>query len=343
MVGKEFSGSGRRTKWVDAPLVNLDRALPGICATFLKKRIIWLHAVGHGRYRACHSRNTSNYRLDCAPVPIRNTVQNAGDWLLSGLEDFNRFVTSSEKLSTAGGFLQGIDPRFKIASAVVLILAAVFAKAAAPLLVILAVAALVASASTVRFAQVFGWVWLPVLGFTGVIAIPAIFTTPGHAIARVPIIGWSIQSEGVNAAVLLVLRAEAATTISALVALTTSWPSLLKALRALRLPAVFVVIVETTHRYLFLLLRTASEMSEARRSRSVGRLQRKEKRRIATATVGVLLSKTFQLSTDVHMAMLSRGFRGDVFVLEDFRARPSDWLWLSLAITFAVVLQLIFR
>jgi cobalt ECF transporter T component CbiQ len=270
-------------------------------------------------------------------------MQSTGDWLLSGLNDFNRFVTSSEKLSTAGGFLQDLDPRFKIASAIVLILAAVLAKAAAALLVILAVAELAASASSVRFSHVFGWVWLPVLAFTGTVAMPAIFTTPGHVIARVPFTGWSIQSEGVNAAVLLVLRAEAATTISALLALTTAWPSLLKALRALRLPAVFVVILETTHRYLFLLLRTASEMSEARRSRSVGPLPPKEKRRIATATVGVLLSKTFQLSTDVHMAMLSRGFRGDVFVLDDFRARPADWLCLCLAVTLAVVLQLIFR
>ena len=270
-------------------------------------------------------------------------MQSTGDWLLSGLNDFNRFVISAEKIGAADGLLQNIDPRFKIAAAVVLVVAVVFAKAPAAVLVILAIAGIVASASRVRFRHVCGWIWLPVLAFTGTIALPAIFTTPGHVIGRVPGLGWSIQSEGVNAAALLVLRAEAATTISALLALTTPWTRLLKGLRALRLPAVFVVILGTTHRYLFLLLQTAAEMSVARSSRSVGRLEVKEKRQIVTATVGVLLSKTLHLSTDVHLAMLSRGFRGEILVLNDFRARPADWFCLSVAVILVVILQLIFR
>jgi cobalt/nickel transport system permease protein len=41
------------------------------------------------------------------------------------------------------------------------------------------------------------------------------------------------------------------------------------------------------------------------------------------------MSKSLQLSGDVYSAMLSRGFRGEVFVLDDFRTSALDWLMLA--------------
>ena len=60
-----------------------------------------------------------------------------------------------------------------------------------------------------------------------------------------------------------------------------------------------------------------------------GTLSAAESRRLAVSAVGVLLSKSVHLSNDVHLAMQSRGFRGEVHVLPDFRARASDWCWLA--------------
>jgi energy-coupling factor transporter transmembrane protein EcfT len=50
---------------------------------------------------------------------------------------------------------------------------------------------------------------------------------------------------------------------------------------------------------------------------------------MAASAVGVLLSKSFQLSGEVHLAMQSRGFAGEVHVLQDFRASAADWGWLA--------------
>jgi energy-coupling factor transporter transmembrane protein EcfT len=75
---------------------------------------------------------------------------------------------------------------------------------------------------------------------------------------------------------------------------------------------------------------TAEEMFESRRSRMVGRLEPNEARRLAIRTAGVLLSKTMQLSGDVYLAMQSRGFRGEVYVLDEFAMRRRDWTWLAL-------------
>jgi energy-coupling factor transporter transmembrane protein EcfT len=42
-------------------------------------------------------------------------------------------------------------------------------------------------------------------------------------------------------------------------------------------------------------------------------------------TAGVLLSKSVELSHEVYLAMLSRGFRGEVRLLTDFRLRLRDY------------------
>ncbi len=88
-------------------------------------------------------------------------------------------------------------------------------------------------------------------------------------------------------------------------------------------------VQDVTYRYIFLMLQTASDMFEARQARTVGALDGEERRRLAAASVGVLLSKSFQLSGDIYMAMQSRGFRGEVYTLDDFRTRPADWLALA--------------
>ena len=45
-------------------------------------------------------------------------------------------------------------------------------------------------------------------------------------------------------------------------------------------------------------------------------------------TAGVLLSKSIDLSNDVYLAMQSRGFRGDVRILSDFRMKSWDYVGL---------------
>jgi cobalt/nickel transport system permease protein len=73
------------------------------------------------------------------------------------------------------------------------------------------------------------------------------------------------------------------------------------------------------------MLQIARDMFESRQSRMIGTLEGTDQRRLAAASVGVLLGKSFQLSNDVYMAMQSRGFRGEVFTLDEFQMQRSDW------------------
>ncbi len=222
----------------------------------------------------------------------------------------SEYAAGAETLASGGGALQKVDPRIKVAGLFGLIGAVTACRQILPIAAILALAVILALTSRVSIARLAGWVWTPVLFFTGTIALPALFFTP-------------------RSAVFLILRAETAATLSALLVLTTPWPWVLKALRTFRIPAVAVVILGMTYRYVFVILETALDMFESRKSRTIGTLEPAERRRLSAATAGVLLSKSLQLSGEVHLAMQSRGFRGEVHVMQEFRAAASDWLWLG--------------
>jgi energy-coupling factor transporter transmembrane protein EcfT len=104
------------------------------------------------------------------------------------------------------------------------------------------------------------------------------------------------------------------------------------------LPAEVITMLAMTHRYIFLLIETATQMFESRQSRIVGRLSPAEQRRLAARTAGVLFSRTIDLGNEVYSAMLSRGFRGEMELIADFRMKPLDYAALASFILVAAVL-----
>lgn len=226
------------------------------------------------------------------------------------------------------GLLQGFDPRVKLSGLVLLIAAAASARRLETVGCLLAGAILLAMASRVGWRQLAGF-WLGGLLFSGILALPAVFLTPGAAVWQLPGLAWPVTDTGLRSAALLTLRAETTVTLSALLVFTTPSAHLLKALRSFRVPVTVVVLAGMTYRYIFLLLQTALDMIEARRSRLVGQLSAGDRRRLLTASLGVLVSKSFQLSNDVYLAMEARGFRGEVYLLDEFHWRGRDWLGLA--------------
>jgi len=43
-------------------------------------------------------------------------------------------------------------------------------------------------------------------------------------------------------------------------------------------------------------------------------------------------NRTTQMSEEVYMAMLSRGYTGELQLLSEFHATPKDWFWLLCAL-----------
>lgn len=236
---------------------------------------------------------------------------------------------SADALARADGWLQKIDPRVKIIGFLLLIIAAVAAHFFAVIAAIFSVALALAAFSRIPLRFLATRVWIGLFLFTGAIVLPAIFLAPGNSIATLPLLHWRISAPGLRSAAFVIARAETAATLALLLVVTTPWPHLLKALRVLRVPVVVVTLLGMTHRYVFLLLRTASDFFEARRSRLLARMSGPARRQLTTASAGVLLEKSLALSGDVFAAMQSRGFSGEAFLLDDFSLRASDWLTLA--------------
>ncbi len=242
----------------------------------------------------------------------------------------------SEAVARQHGLLQVLDPRVRVIGVFSLLLAATLSHTIMVVLSLFLIAVAIGLLSHVSLATLATRVWLVVLLFTGIIALPALFLTPGTPVSANSWLGLRITVQGVTSAILLILRVETAATLTTLLVLTTPWMYILKSLRSLKVPQEIVMMLAMTHRYVFLLAETAGQMFESRQSRTVGMLSRAQRRDVTAQTAGVLLSKSIELSSEVYQAMQSRGFRGEARVLVDFRMRARDYLGLAAFLAIGV-------
>jgi cobalt/nickel transport system permease protein len=232
----------------------------------------------------------------------------------------------AENIARQPGWLQALDPRVKVLSILALLIAVGLSRSLAVLVGLYGVTLIFAWRSAVPLGFFIKRVWLFMPFFTGLIALPAFFVTPGPALMHLPL-GLVITRTGALTALFLLLRVSTSVSLGVLLMLTTAWPTLLKALNVLRVPEGFILILGMTYRYIYLLLRTTQDMFLSRKSRVVGRMTSAEERRVLAASAGTLLNKSLQLSTEVYLAMQSRGYRGKAYTLDTFRMRSRDWLW----------------
>jgi cobalt ECF transporter T component CbiQ len=244
------------------------------------------------------------------------------------LVDINHTLEQSvfaERTARGPGLLQELDPRLKILSALLLLLAVGLSRSLLVILALYFLALVLAFFSRIPLGFFVKRVWLLIPFFTGVIALPALFITPGPVLAHLPL-GLVITQTGLATAVFLLLRVGTSVSLAVLLVLTTPWNSLLKALGVLRIPAVIILILGMTYRYIHLLLHLTNDMFLSRKSRLLRRMNGPEERRLIAATSGTLLNKSLQVSSEVYLAMQSRGFRSYPRTLDTFKMRTVDWL-----------------
>jgi cobalt/nickel transport system permease protein len=95
----------------------------------------------------------------------------------------------------------------------------------------------------------------------------------------------------------------------------TPFPKILSGLRGLGLPAMLVATLHFMYRYIHVLGEELDRMVKARRSRSFRRSGRLDWG-LLTGLIGVLFLRAFERGERVHAAMVSRGWEGDLRVLE---------------------------
>ena len=256
---------------------------------------------------------------------------------IAGLSQALESVIAADDLSRQPGLLQGLDPRVKTASFLLLVVTAGLLRSLSLLTVLFVIALVLVFFSRIPFAFFLKRVLLFIPLFTAVIAIPALFTTPGTSLWH---IGdhVSVTQQGLLSAAFLFARVTDSLSLGILLVLTTRWTDLLAALRWFRLPALIVSIVGMTYRYIFLFLHTANNIFMARRSRTIARFSGAANRHWLAQVLAATLAKSQYLGEEVYLTMLARGYSGEVLTLDNLRTRRCDLLWLAATLVIALTL-----
>jgi len=246
-----------------------------------------------------------------------------------------RTALFSSDLAQEDGLLQRVDPRVKVAAAVALLVIAAMVRHVSVLIGLYGATLALSAGSRVPVRGLVKRVWLFVPLFTAVVALPAALNvvTPGHIV--VPLGTWfgtpvGLTGQGLTAAALIVMRAATSISLVVLLTITTPWPRLLAALRALFVPRAFVLVLGLAYRYLFHLLSSITEMYEARKARAPRDHDVARGRAFVAATAGAAFGKAHALSEDVYLAMVARGYHGQATAIDRGRIGRTDaWLIVS--------------
>lgn len=274
--------------------------------------------------------------------PIRLRKKSRSSFLERTITDINNALEQSffaEETTRRNGLLQALDPRVKCVSLILLLLAVNFSRQLGVIGLLYLFAALLALLSKVNLLYFIKRTWLLVLVFTGIVALPALFLTPGDPLVHL-FAGVVITETGARSALFLLLRVGTSVSFAVLLILTTPWNEILKALGILHLPDVVLLTLMMTYRYIHLLLHQAVDMFLSRKSRILRQMSPEQGRRLLASTSGILIGKSLSLSSEVYLAMESRGFRGYPRTIRPLRLRPADGaaFVISLAVSTAAFL-----
>jgi cobalt/nickel transport system permease protein len=94
------------------------------------------------------------------------------------------------------------------------------------------------------------------------------------------------------------------------------------------------------YRYIFLLMDMIRETYVAKRARTIKPGSIYDEQKWVGGRIGYILMRSLDTSERVHMAMLSRGFNGDVKILQDFHIRTRDYIAGLSAVSLSLLLIL---
>ena len=275
---------------------------------------------------------------------------------IDGILIFLEEAFISDSFSRRNGFLQNLDPRAKLVSILALIFATSLIGDLRLLIFVYMLTLLFSYLSKIDVLFFIKRVWLFIPIFAGIIAIPMIFNIffPGDPLISLVYLGPGahlgpfslpdsiyITRQGVNTAVIFTMRVATCVSTVVLLYLTTPQQVLFKSLRTVSVPKIYVFTLEMTYRYIFLLMELVREIYVAKKSRTIKTRGMFEEQKWVGGRIGYTLIRSLDISEKVHQAMMSRGYNGDVKIMQEFKMRKRDYISVVIVISMSVVLVLI--
>lgn len=256
---------------------------------------------------------------------------------IAGAVSFLKESVYSDEYASKNGLLQSIDPRMKLVTFALFLMAVLFTKSIIVSCYLYAACLVLAYLSKINLGFFLKRTWIFIPLFSICIAIPALFSafTPGEEIVSFNLAGahLAITRQGLFGASLFVIRVITSVSFAVLLSITTKHFELLKVLRIFKIPQVFVMILGMCYRYIYLFADIIENTYIAIKARVGTRVHYKKGQSVVAWNMASLWYRSYRLNEDVYNAMLSRGYRGEPVVTDDFRATPRDWLWLFVVVS----------
>lgn len=148
-------------------------------------------------------------------------------------------------------------------------------------------------------------------------SLTVVLTTPGRELVAVSILGLrlGVTAAGVDKAAVVILKMFNSLLIMLLLLQVLGTRRFLQALRELRIPALFVRLADFILRYFTIIAAELARMRLARKARCFNFKQsilRGHAFRTLTQLLGVLFLRSYNRGERIYLAMLSRGYSGQL-------------------------------
>lgn len=213
---------------------------------------------------------------------------------VKGSVSFFKEAVFSEEIARSGGLLQFLDPRLKISIFMTAIVITCFVRNIWHLAILYIISVILSLLSRINIIFFLKRVWFFIPIFTLFIAIPVIFM------------------HGILQAAIFVMRVTTCVSFAVLMTITTRHSTLLKALRSLGIPNIFIQTLDMTYRYIFLFVKVFEEMHIGLNSRLIKAFNKKMTHEWISSRIGFLFRRSVKMSEDVYMAMIARGYTGEI-------------------------------
>ncbi len=238
----------------------------------------------------------------------------------------------AERWAQLDGVFQRIDPRAKLVVSLAAIFVVTLLHNVVAIGLIYCSLLVIAGLSKLPIKTLLVRVWLSIPLFSAAFTLPLLLNvvSPGRELVTI----WhtphlAITSTGLLMSFSLTLRIATAVTVVAVLTLTTKWQHLLQSLQVVGVPRVFIVVLAMTYRYLSVLMQTASEQWTAKKSRTLGPIARNSSQGFIGNSMASLFGRTLALTEDVHSAMVSRGWTGEIQSEQSIKMSGSDVIFMS--------------
>jgi len=245
------------------------------------------------------------------------------------------------ELASKEGFLHGFDTRIKVVVWLFFILIISLKKELLPEFGIFITVFTLVVLSRINLVKFYKKIFLLGFIFGFLIALPSALNVITHGKLLFPIITLSkpydfwvyhipevigFTEEGFSVVGMLTLRVLNSLSISFLILYTTPFPEIIKALKVLKVPDTFLIIISLAYKYIFIFARIVADMHLAKKSRLAGEVNRSDARNWVAGRIAFIFRKTQLKCDDVFKAMIGRGFSGEIKLYQYQKIKGRDWI-----------------